>query len=61
MTATETLAILALCGGAGMIGQGIRAVIGLHKAGYLNLDGNTDRAEFNAGYFMQALILSKAH
>ncbi|UVC31686.1 hypothetical protein [Pantoea sp. SOD02] len=57
LTAPNVLTILALCGTAGMIGQGIRATIGLHKAGYLNLDGNAAKADFNASYLMVTLMI----
>ncbi|PKH21271.1 hypothetical protein CIG19_15795 [Enterobacterales bacterium CwR94] len=57
LTAPNVLIILTLCGTAGMIGQGIRAIIGLHKAGYLKLDNNAMKANFSASYLMITLMI----
>ena len=57
LPAINILIILFLCGTAGMVGQGIRAVIGLQKAGYLNLDSNNTKASFSASYMIVTLMI----
>lgn len=57
MVPSNVLTILVLGGVAGMVGQGIRAVIGLKKAGYLQLETMDNAKVFNASYLILTLMI----
>jgi predicted chitinase len=51
------LSALVLCGVVGMVGQGIRAVVGLRKAGYLQIEAGDSKQNFSASYLMVTLMI----
>lgn len=57
LTLGTALSALILCGVAGMVGQGIRAVVGLRKAGYLQLEAGDSKQNFSASYLMVTLMI----
>lgn len=57
LTAENVLPALILCGLAGMIGQGIRAVIGLKKAGVLQQEKMDFTQPFSSSYLMITLMI----
>ncbi|WP_313687359.1 hypothetical protein [Pantoea sp.] len=57
ITLASALPALLLCGIAGMTGQGIRAVVGLRKAGYLQIENKDDTQNFSASYLMVTLMI----
>ena len=56
LTAINVLPALVLCGVAGMVGQGIRAVVGLNKAGDFQAD-KLEHFHFNAPYLLVTLMI----
>lgn len=57
LTLGTALPALILCGMAGMVGQGIRAVVGLRKAGYLQIEAGDSKQNFSASYLMVTLMI----
>lgn len=57
LTLGNALSALILCGMSGMVGQGIRAVVGLRKAGYLQLEAGDSKQNFSASYLMVTLMI----
>lgn len=57
LTLGTALSALVLCGVAGMVGQGIRAVVGLRKAGYLQIEAGDSKQNFSASYLMVTLMI----
>jgi soluble lytic murein transglycosylase-like protein len=57
MTASGVLAALLLFGLLGMLGQGIRAVVGLKNAGSLKSNTASEQSVFSAAYLLFSLML----
>ncbi|VDR24897.1 Uncharacterised protein [Raoultella terrigena] len=57
LTLGTTLSALVLCGMAGMVGQGIRAIVGLRKAGYLQIEAGDSKQNFSGSYLMVTLMI----
>ncbi|MGK3191072.1 glycoside hydrolase family 19 protein [Enterobacter soli] len=57
ITLGTALPALILCGMAGMVGQGIRAIVGLRKAGYLQIEAGDSKQNFSASYLMVTLMI----
>lgn len=57
MSATEVLQALIISGIMGMIGQGIRAVIGLKSASTLAAQSGSQQSAFDAAYFALSLMI----
>lgn len=57
LTLGTALSALVLCGVAGMVGQGIRAIVGLRKAGYLQIEAGDSKQNFSASYLMVTLMI----
>jgi Domain of unknown function (DUF1906) len=55
--AGSVLAALLLFGLLGLLGQGIRAVVGLRNAGALNMTTPTDQSVFSAAYLLVSLMI----
>ena len=56
MTSSQVLAALLLCGLMGLIGQGIRATVGLKNASQQG-STPTQQTEFNAAYFLLSMMI----
>jgi predicted chitinase len=54
---SQALSAILTCGILGAIGQGIRAVIGLKKAGSLNSTTPTAQSTFNSSYFLVSMMI----
>jgi hypothetical protein len=57
MANTGVLSALIICALMGMIGQGIRAAVGLKSAATLNAQGASQQTQFDAAYFALSLML----
>src|SRR5271167_2360983 len=56
-TVGSILLALLLCGLLGVLGQGIRAIVGLKNAGSLNWTTPTEQAEFSLAYLVLSLMI----
>ncbi len=56
-TVGSILLALLLCGLLGVLGQGIRAIVGLKNAGALNSTTPSEQAEFSLAYFVLSLMI----
>jgi predicted chitinase len=56
-TVGTILLALLLCGLLGVLGQGVRAIVGLKNAGSLNSTTPTDQAEFSLAYLVLSLMI----
>jgi predicted chitinase len=57
ISSTGMLGTLLLCGLMGLIGQGVRAAIGLKRAAALQSGTPTQQNEFNAAYFLVSMMI----
>jgi predicted chitinase len=57
VSSSQALSALFLCGGMGLIGQAIRAVVGLKNAGALNSTTPSAQSEFSLAYFGLSLMI----
>ncbi len=57
LTATNVLPALLLCGLAGMVGQGMRAIVGLNKTGELEPGKIAHLPSFNLAYLSVTLMI----
>lgn len=55
--AIHVLLVLLLCALMGLLGQGVRAVVGLRGGGMLNQSSPNQQSEFNAAYLAFSLML----
>lgn len=53
----EALSALVICGVMGVLGQGVRAVVGLKNAGALNSSSPNPQSAFSAAYFGLSLMI----
>src|SRR5271155_4952702 len=56
-TVGSILLALLLCGLLGVLGQGVRAIVGLKNAGSLNSTTPTEQAEFSLAYLVLSLMV----
>ena len=56
-TVSSVLLALLLCGLLGVLGQGVRAVVGLKNAGALNSTTPSEQAEFSLAYLVLSLMI----
>jgi len=56
-TVGSILLALLLCGLLGVLGQGVRAIVGLKNAGSLNSTTPTEQAEFSLAYLVLSLMI----
>jgi predicted chitinase len=56
-TVGSILLALLLCGLLGLLGQGVRAIVGLKNAGSLNSTTSTEQAEFSLAYLVLSLMI----
>jgi predicted chitinase len=56
-TVGTILLALLLCGLLGVLGQGVRAIVGLKNAGSLNSTTPTEQAEFSLAYLVLSLMI----
>src|SRR5271155_968828 len=56
-TVGSILLALLLCGLLGVLGQGVRAIVGLKNAGSLNTTAPTEQAEFSLAYLVLSLMI----
>jgi predicted chitinase len=56
-TVGTVLLALLLCGLLGVLGQGVRAIVGLKNAGALNSTTPSEQAEFNLAYLALSLMI----
>jgi hypothetical protein len=56
-TVGTILLALLLCGLLGVLGQGVRAIVGRKNAGPLNSTTPTEQAEFSLAYFVLSLMI----
>ena len=56
-TVGTILLALLLCGLLGVLGQGVRAIVGLKNAGALNSTTPSEQAEFNLAYLALSLMI----
>jgi len=56
-TVSSVLLALVLCGFLGLLGQGVRAIVGLKNAGSLNSTTPGEQAEFNLAYLALSLMI----
>ncbi len=56
-TVGSILLALLLCGLLGLLGQGVRAIVGLKNAGSLNSTTPTEQAEFSLAYLVLSLMI----
>src|SRR5277367_3026890 len=56
-TVGSILLALLLCGLLGLLGQGVRAIVGLKNAGSLNSTTPTQQAEFSLAYLVLSLMI----
>ncbi len=57
LTVYSTLAALLLCGLLGLLGQGIRAVVGLKNSGSLASENPSEQSVFSAAYLSLSLMI----
>jgi hypothetical protein len=57
MNSTHVLNVLLLCGLMGLVGQGIRAILGLKKSAELEKTNPTVNSSFNAAYLIVSLMI----
>ncbi|WP_342150885.1 hypothetical protein [Methylorubrum sp. SB2] len=57
LTGSQVLVALAVCGIMGMLGQGVRAIVGLKNAGSLNGTGGTPQSPFDAAYLALSFMI----
>ena len=57
MTASSVLAALLLFGLLGLLGQGIRAIVGLNNAGAFKSNTPSEQSVFSAAYLLFSLML----
>lgn len=56
-TGAQTLTALLVCGVMGLLGQGVRAVVGLKNAGTLKSIAPNQASEFDASYLLLSLMI----
>lgn len=56
-TGGQTLIALAVCGVMGMLGQGVRAVVGLKNAGSLNATSGNQQSAFDVAYLLLSFMI----
>ena len=56
-TVGTILLALLLCGLLGVLGQGVRAIVGLKNAGALNSTTPSEQAEFSLAYLVLSLMI----
>ena len=56
-TVSSVMLALLLCGFLGLLGQGVRAIVGLKNAGSLNSSTPSDQAEFSLAYLALSLMI----
>src|SRR4051812_40071101 len=56
-TGAQTLTALLVCGVMGLLGQGVRAVVGLKNAGTLKSVAPNQASEFDASYLLLSLMI----
>ena len=56
-TVSSVMLALLLCGFLGLLGQGVRAIVGLKNAGSLNSNTPSEQAEFSLAYLALSLMI----
>src|SRR6516162_777273 len=56
-TVADVIQALLLCGLLGVLGQGVRAIVGLKNAGALNSTTPSEQAEFSLAYLALSLMI----